>query len=87
MLLSIDVASVNVKRLAGRCMFPGLSSICHSVFMPETDSLKHPQQYYLSHCHSANFQNIPSISILHFIYNKVRMLDICEFEYWMELQV
>ncbi|EON4420677.1 hypothetical protein ACVTXZ_004475, partial [Escherichia coli] len=26
----------------------GLFSICLLVFMPETDSLKHPQQFYLT---------------------------------------
>ncbi|EER0938159.1 hypothetical protein E9U83_005045, partial [Escherichia coli] len=29
-------------------MLTGAFSICLLVFMPETDSLKHPQQFYLT---------------------------------------
>ncbi|WP_206748429.1 hypothetical protein, partial [Escherichia sp. MOD1-EC5189] len=38
----------NVKRLAGRVMLTGAFLYLPLVFMPEADSLKHPQQFYLT---------------------------------------
>ncbi|MFL4462140.1 hypothetical protein, partial [Escherichia coli] len=38
----------NVKRLAGRVMLTGAFLYLPLVFMPETDSLKHPQSFYLT---------------------------------------
>ncbi|HBX5732970.1 TPA: hypothetical protein MIU58_16640 [Klebsiella pneumoniae] len=43
--MPIDIASVNVNRLAGYGIFLGLLSICLLVFMPETDSLKYPESF------------------------------------------
>ncbi|ENU2318296.1 hypothetical protein, partial [Escherichia coli] len=39
---------INVKRLAGRVMLTGAFLYLPLVFMPEADSLKHPQQFYLT---------------------------------------
>ncbi|EFJ83101.1 hypothetical protein HMPREF9534_00816, partial [Escherichia coli MS 69-1] len=39
---------INVKRLAGRVMLTGAFLYLPLVFMPEADSLKHPQPFYLT---------------------------------------
>ncbi|ABY49932.1 hypothetical protein pMIN27_79 [Escherichia phage Min27] len=39
---------INVKRLAGRVMLTGAFLYLPLVFMPEADSLKHPQQFHLT---------------------------------------
>ncbi|OVD40043.1 hypothetical protein UQ23_19725 [Escherichia coli] len=44
----MDWPQINVKRLAGRVMLTGAFLYLPLVFMPEADSLKHPQQFYLT---------------------------------------
>ncbi|MFY3768049.1 hypothetical protein, partial [Escherichia coli] len=39
---------INVKRLAGRVMLTGAFLCLPYSGMPEADSLKHPQQFYLT---------------------------------------
>ncbi|EON6980885.1 hypothetical protein BHM99_RS25285, partial [Escherichia coli] len=39
---------INVKRLAGRVMLTGAFLCLPYGGMPEADSLKHPQQFYLT---------------------------------------
>ena len=48
MWLARNWPQINVKRLAGRVMLTGAFLYLPLVFMPEADSLKHPQAFYLT---------------------------------------
>ncbi|EOO6764675.1 hypothetical protein NN296_RS25345, partial [Escherichia coli] len=49
---------INVKRLAGRVMLTGAFLYLPLVFMPEADSLKHPQLFYLTSHYLANMKSV-----------------------------